>query len=148
MEHPPKHSRSCSESSTRSDPTGGFRYKEKRSHTPVLTKLHWLPVAALNIFRPSDIQKTQEENSRVRHAYCVSYIYIFIYIQSRPDEKNLNISITEMIDFQIELRSSSRNRLHVNVVRTVFCHAARTLSLEPFTDSTDWSVTGNFQKAI
>ena len=133
----------------RSARTGGFRYKEKRSHTPVLTKLHWLPVAALNIFqdRPSDIQKTQEENSKVRQAYCVSYIYIFIYIQSSPNEKNLNNSITEMIDFQTKLRSSSRNRLHVKVVRTVFCHAARTLSLEPFTDSPDWFVTGNFQKA-
>ena len=86
MEHPPKHSRSCSESSTRSDPTGGFRYKEKRSHTPVLTKLHWLPVAALNIFRPSDIQKNSRRKLKSK-TRLLRVVHLHFYLHSKPPRR-------------------------------------------------------------
>ena len=100
--------------------------------TPVLARLHWLPVAARITFKIA--------------------LLTFKAITTKKPEY-----LAEMLDFQATsrtLRSSSRNRLHVKVVRTVFAshafrHAAPSIWNNLPTHLTDLSLTQeSFKKQL
>ena len=107
----------------------GVSWTRRSDHiTPVLARLHWLPVAARITF------------------------LTFKAITTKKSEY-----LAEMLDFQATprtLRSSSRNRLHVNVVRTVFAshafrHAAPSIRNNIPTHLTDLSLTQeSFKKQL
>ena len=92
--------------------------------TPVLARLHWLPISARITFKIA--------------------LLTFKAITTKKPEY-----LAEMLDFQATsrtLRSSSRNRLHVKVVRTVFAshafrHAAPSIWNNLPTHLTDLSLT-------
>ena len=104
MQHPPKISESCSESSTRAR-TGSFRYRDREA---IISPRFWLDCTG-----PSS-----------RHITFKIAFLTFEAIRTKQSE-DIGIYLVEMLDFQTTTRTLiDRPRetvcMHVNVVKTVF----------------------------